>query len=381
MACISKRRNRYVIDFYDQYGKRRWKTLPQGTNKARAKEELRAIEDMVAQGVFLPKAKVPLFSEVSRNWIEYKRTNLRASTWEVYEGHVRNHFKDLDGLRINSITTATVEKFITTRQQQGMNINTLRKILVTLGQIFSYSVRHKYIDHNPLRDAERPRSNGNEPEGKNKITILSPAQINTFLDNVQGRKYKTLFLLAIMSGARQGDLLGLKWDDLDLVNNQIHIQRTFNNGRFFTTKTKASNRKIDLGAMVMTELKRWKLACPKNKLNLIFPNQAGNPINHNNLVSRHFEPALKRAGLPVIRFHDLRHTYASLLIEQRENIKYIQNQLGHSTPTVTLNVYAHLMKSKNSEAACRLEETIFETNGSKMVAEMKTGTNDIHVSP
>lgn len=218
MACISKRRNRYVIDFYDQYGKRRWKTLPQGTNKARAKEELRAIEDMVAQGVFLPKAKVPLFSEVSRNWIEYKRTNLRASTWEVYEGHVRNHFKDLDGLRINSITTATVEKFITTRQQQGMNINTLRKILVTLGQIFSYSVRHKYIDHNPLRDAERPRSNGNEPEGKNKITILSPAQINTFLDNVQGRKYKTLFLLAIMSGARQGELLGLKWDDLDLVN-------------------------------------------------------------------------------------------------------------------------------------------------------------------
>ncbi len=101
----------------------------------------------------------------------------------------------------------------------------------------------------------------------------------------------------------------------------------------------------------------------------MFPNQAGNPINHNNLVNRHFNPALEVAELPKIRFHDLRHTYASLLIEQGENIKYIQNQLGHSNPTVTLNVYAHLMKSVNQEAACRLENAVFETSGSKMVAD------------
>ena len=86
---------------------------------------------------------------------------------------------------------------------------------------------------------------------------------------------------------------------------------------------------------------------------------------------RYFEPALKKAGIGKVRFHDLRHTYASLLIEQGENIKYIQNQLGHSNPTVTLNVYAHLMKPVNQEAACRLENTIFETNGSKMVADNK----------
>ena len=88
---------------------------------------------------------------------------------------------------------------------------------------------------------------------------------------------------------------------------------------------------------------------------------------------RYFEPALEKTGIGKVRFHDLRHTYASLLIEQGENIKYIQSQLGHSSPTVTLNVYAHLMKSVNQEAACRLENTIFQTNGSKMVANNKKG--------
>jgi integrase len=122
---------------------------------------------------------------------------------------------------------------------------------------------------------------------------------------------------------------------------------------------------------MMKKLKEWKMACPPNDLYLIFPNEAGQAINHNNMVNRHFEPALKKAGLPKIRFHDLRHTFASLLIEQGENIKYIQSQLGHSSPTVTWNVYAHLMKPVNQEAPSRLENTIFELNGSKMVAENK----------
>jgi len=119
----------------------------------------------------------------------------------------------------------------------------------------------------------------------------------------------------------------------------------------------------------MTELKKWKLACPANELALVFPNEAGKPIEHNNLLKRYFERTLKKANLPRTWFHDLRHTYASLLIAQGENIKYIQSQLGHSSPTVTLNVYAHLMKPKNKEAACRSENAVFVEkwvqNGSK----------------
>jgi integrase len=109
----------------------------------------------------------------------------------------------------------------------------------------------------------------------------------------------------------------------------------------------------------MAELKKWRLACLPNEMNLVFPNGSGKPLNHNNLVNRYFHPALKKAGLPKIRFHDLRHTYASLLIEQGENIKYVQSQLGHSSPSVTLNIYAHLFKEIDTHSAERLERSVF----------------------
>lgn len=108
---------------------------------------------------------------------------------------------------------------------------------------------------------------------------------------------------------------------------------------------------------------------PCNDLDLVFPGDTGNPIEPTHLTRYHFYPALKAAEVQKIRFHDLRHTYASILIKQGENIKYIQSQLGHATPTVTLNVYAHLMDSSNQEAACRLENTVFGESGSNMVAE------------
>jgi integrase len=227
----------------------------------------------------------------------------------------------------------------------------------------AYAVRHKYIDYNPVRDAERPRDNGKE---RSEIKVLKPIEIQALLEAVTEQEYKVLFLLAIMSGARQGELLGLKWGDLSFGTNQIHIQRTFTKGRFFDTKTRSSRRKIDLSPKVMLELKKWKLACPPSELDLIFPNNSGNPMNYSNMVKRYFINGLRQAKLPKIRFHDLRHTYSSLLIEQGENIKYIQSQLGHSSPMVTLNVYAHLMQTVNQEASCRLENRIF---GSKLVAE------------
>ena len=366
MACIAKRRGRYIIDFYDNSGKRRWKTLPKDARKKDANKALRDIEDLLEKGVYVSTRETPTFEEVAEDWIASKRQNLRSTTWEVYEGHTKNHFSDLDHIKINRITTARIEKFIRTRQEQEMKLGTLRKILVTLNQIMTYAVRHKYIAHNPVRDAERPRGQG--AEQSNKITVLNVEEIKAFLEQVIDKKYHTIFMLAITTGARQGELLGLKWSDIDWTNSQIHIQRTFNKGRWFAPKTKSSERRIDIGPSMVKALREWKLACPPNDLNLIFPNGAGQPINYSNMVNRVYTPALKDAGIAKIKFHALRHTTASLMIEQGENIKYIQSQLGHSSPTVTLNVYAHLMKPINQEAACRLESAIFETSGSKMVA-------------
>lgn len=246
-----------------------------------------------------------------------------------------------------------------------MPIATLRKILVTLNQIFNYAVRHKYLIINPLSAAERPREDQNAVQTKSaadKMPILTPDQIKEFLAAVDNQKYKLLFQLAVFSGCRQGELLALKWKDIDWTAGQINIRRTFNHQKFYPPKTKSSVRCVDVGPATMKELKLWKVACLPNDLGLVFPNEAGNPLNHNNVVNRYFNPALKKAKIPHVKFHALRHSYASIQLSQGRNIKYIQTQLGHSSPTVTLNVYAHLLKDRNQKAATALEDKIFGEN-------------------
>jgi integrase len=371
MACIAKRRGRYIIDFYDNEGKRRWKTLPKGTNKNQAKKVLHRIEKNLSRGIYIPDKKAPAFGTVAEFWLAHKKPNIRTTTWKMYEMINRLHLEDFKHIKINRISTAKVEELITIKQKNGMNLSTLRRIIVTLNQIMKYAVRHNYIDHNPVRDAERPRDRGDIE--KPIIRILNTKEINAFLESTGSAKYKTLFMLAIMSGDRQGELLGLKWKDIDWESSQIHIQRTFNKGEWFKPKSKKSMRRIDLGPTMMNALKKWRLICMPNELGLVFPNSVGKPIDQSMLLRKYFYPALMSAKIDKIRFHDLRHTYASFLIEQGENIKYIQDQLGHASPVVTLEIYAHLISPTNHEAACRLENTIFQTDGSKMVAKTKKG--------
>jgi len=118
------------------------------------------------------------------------------------------------------------------------------------------SNRLRYIDYNPVRDAARPRGQGSVK--KNHIHILRPAEISSFLEAENDQGYKTLFMLAILSGARQGEMLGLKWKNIDWVKNQIYIQRTFTEGVWYKPKSETSIRKIDIGPAMMAQLKKWR---------------------------------------------------------------------------------------------------------------------------
>ena len=118
----------------------------------------------------------------------------------------------------------------------------------------------------------------------------------------------------------------------------------------------------------MRQFKKWKLACPASDLDLVFPNEIGKPMAAFNMFNRKFLPALKKAEIKLIRFHDLRHTYASIQIDLGANPKYIQRQMGHASITITMDTYGHLLKDVNKEAANRLGNAIFEEDGSKMVA-------------
>jgi integrase len=206
-----------------------------------------------------------------------------------------------------------------------------------------------------------------------EIVILTPDQILALFDAASDLKHRTLFMTAAMTGMREGEILGLKWDDIDWVASQLYVKRTYNHGRFYEPKSKTSKRKIDLTPQLITQLKEWQLACPPNELDLVFPTREGKPIDGTSMVRNKFLPTLKWAGIPKIRFHDLRHTYASLLIDQGEQPKYIQTQMGHSSINITFDIYGHLMRGANEEAARKLGDTIFgkkkKDDSSNMVAE------------
>jgi len=360
-----------------------------GTTKEDTRKELREIETKIERRTFMHEKKTPTFAEVKKQWLEYKESRCRETTWEMYAGHCGvelknrpkkreagrekiNHFADLDPKKIDRITTATIEAFITAKQKENISLGTLRKIMVTLNQIMAYAVRHRLIDFNPARDAERPKGTG-KLGSTHEMMIMSPDQIRALLDAEPLQEYRTLYLTAILTGARQGEILGLKWLDVNFDKKQINIVRTFNHGRFFEPKTKGSTRKIDMAPVLAKDLAAWKLASGGRDEGLVFPSGDGTPMICHNLKNRHFFPALKAAGIDRIRFHDLRHTYASLMLAQGENVKYIQTQLGHSSPTVTLNVYSHLLKETNQEAVCRLENTIFQATGHNLVTNEKKG--------
>ncbi len=366
MACITKKRGKLVIDFYDQHGKRRLKTLPEGTTKKDARKVLHGILKQIEHGTYLPDKRIPTFSKVADQWLEHKKLNIREHTYTSYECQVRNNLKPFFGeTKISRINYDSISRFISHEDSRGASIYHIRKSLVLLGGLMKFAVRKRYIDSNPVQDVEKPKGHSRYDE-KDEMDILRPDEIRQLLDNVEGLKYETLFTLAVMSGARQGEILGLKWSDIDWYNSQIIIRRTFQHGRFYEPKSMTSKRKIDLGPTVLNKLKKWKLPCPSNELDLVFPNDQGNPIDKNNLVRRHFEPTLRRAKLRKIRFHDLRHTFASLLIDQGEHPKYIQAQMGHSSINVTMDVYGHLMKTVNQESAKRLDLAVFEKNGDNL---------------
>lgn len=369
MAKVAKRRGRWVLDYYDNTGKRRWKTMRAGATRKAAELELARILKDLSTGAFVPDSDRPTFETVSGLWLNSKKLKVRQSTWATYEGHLKNHFEAIKPLRVDRITVSTVEKFIADKMAAGVSVPLLKKILITFGGIMGYAEKHSYAFRNPVRQAEKPSTKGIVAESQ--VRVLSATQINKVLKAIKDPKYRMLTRLAAASGLRQGELAGLKWQDIDFDACQIAVERTFNNNRWYMPKSRHSVRRVDVGVSTMNELKKWRLMCPPTDLDLVFPNDTGGgPFAHSVFYRRHFWPALKKAKMSGFRFHDLRHSYASALIEQGETIVYISRQLGHADAAITLKVYAHLMRSENPEAARKLDENLF---GSSMVADDQKG--------
>jgi integrase len=277
-----------------------------------------------------------------------------------------------------------------TRQEIGIVTINKNKTLTTLGTILKHAVRDHLLDSNPVTLMDRPKKEAQEYSGENEeMEIFTPEQIRALLTGSDDGLYRTLFTAAIMTGMREGELLGLQWGDIDWNNCQMLVRRTLTRTKdgfkFYEPKTKKSRRRVDVDPTLLLELKKWKLRLAKSEPeDLVFPSSSGKPLHRTTLYKQGYLPAIRRSGVPRIRFHNLRHTYASLLIAQGEQPKYIQEQMGHSSIKVTFDVYGHLMEKVNVRSANRIAMTVFgEDRGgssSETVADSEkreTGTGNL----
>ncbi len=302
------------------------------------------------------------FDEYSDLWINsYAKAKTKPSTLKSYIDIINKHFKPVMGdYLLTEINTNMLQRYITLRLEK-VKPKTVINEIVLLKLMFKHAVRWGYLKVNPTEYIERPRVE------KEEIKILSPEEIRVFLDHVTP-DFKTFFLTAILTGMRRGELLGLKWCDIDWNSNQINVRRSLWKDQFVSPKSKKSVRCIDMSPYLTNELKKHKLACIDNDLNLVFCNSKNALIDADNLIKRQFLPALKKANIQQIRFHDLRHTNVALWIEQGQNIKYIQHQLGHASIQTTLDRYGHLIKDVNTEQAKKLDNILgfVEYSGSSL---------------
>ncbi|MRG28787.1 tyrosine-type recombinase/integrase [Laceyella tengchongensis] len=236
-----------------------------------------------------------------------------------------------------------------------------------LNEALNHAVKWQLLPINPVNAITPPK-----PQ-KKKITVLTKEQVISLLQGTKGYKYYYPIYLAVNTGMRRGEILGLRWEDIDFSNHTISINQTLQKlkgiGLQFrdTTKTDGSRRSIAISESVVETLKRLKTVQAKNKLrfgptyqdhDLVFCNKDGSPFDPDN-VSREFCRYIKRLEIPHVRFHDLRHTHATLLLQQGEHPKVVSERLGHSTIAITMDIYSHVMPNMQKEAAKKFDDFLF----------------------
>ncbi len=354
LGSIQKKGKSYYVVFRvkdpkTKKKKQRW--IPAGNRKKEAEEKFVELTGDVNRGTH-KKLKVATFAEFSNEWIrKYAEIKAKPSTLQSYRDIINNHLIPFMGnYLLMEIDTDMLQDYVTLRLEK-VKPKTVVNELVPIKLMFKYAVRWRYLKFNPAEGVERPRVE------KEEMEILAPEEIKLFLEHVT-LKYRTFFLTAILTGLRRGELLGLHGEDIDWNHNQIHVRRSLWKSQVVSPKTKASVRRVDMTPTLAQELRQHKFSCSIEDSNFVFCNSEGKPHDPDSLVRRQFLPALKRAGVKRVRFHDLRHTNVALRLEQGQNIKYIQNQLGHASIQTTIDRYGHLLKDVNTEQAMKLENAL-----------------------
>jgi len=303
-----------------------------------------------------------LFGEYTEKWLTiYAETNLKHSTVKGYRSVIKTHLACFNDLPLKQITRALIKDLLYSKLKAGLSPARVTRIKALISSILNHALEDGLITTNPAIRLGRLIKT---KDRKADIIPLTRDEAKTLLDTIQEHypRYYPLFLCALRTGLRLGELLALEWGDIDFNGGFIEIRRAYVEGRITTPKS-GKIRRVDMSKQLAETIRILKTERKKEALAkgwdgippLVFTNEAGRVIDHGNLRRRVFWKALEKAGLRRIRLHDLRHTFASLLIQQGESLAYVRDQLGHHSIQVTVDTYGHLVPGANRGAVDKLD--------------------------
>ncbi|MCA1724810.1 MAG: site-specific integrase, partial [Thermomicrobia bacterium] len=297
------------------------------------------------------------------SWLEFSvKPSVRPRTHESYHQIVTAHISPtLGNVALTKLTPAHVRTLMNAKTDAGLSPRTVSYIRTVLGIALGQAVRDGNLSRNVASLTKPPKCERHE------VQPLTLGDARIFLTKIKGDRNEALFLTAAVLGLRKGELLGLRWQDVDLDGGDLTVrmqaQRIGGHKVLVAPKTEKSRRAVNLPPFVVDALVRhrdrqqWERKIAGNRWkdnNLVFPTSIGTIADSAN-VSHALHDALERAELPRQRFHDLRHLAASLMLAQDVNPKVMQEILGHSQMSMTMDLYSHLMPSAKKDAAARME--------------------------
>lgn len=302
------------------------------------------------------------------SWLEAAHPTIRPRTWQRYSELLTLHAAPVLGkVTLTKLTAQQVQRLYSAKLAEGLSSTTVHHLHAVLHRALGQAERLGLVARNVCDLVDGPRM------AERELHVLNPDQVRHLLLVAEGDRLEALFILAVTSGMREGELLALRWADVDLERGVVRVratlQRTKDAGYILAApKTKKSRRQITLATRARDALRthrarqaeeRLKLgAAWDGTLDLVFPNQTGRPMDAMNLTHRHFQPLLVRAGLPRMRFHDLRHTAATLLLGRGVNPKIVSEMLGHASIGITLDIYSHVLPDMQAQAAVEMDAAL-----------------------
>lgn len=289
-----------------------------------------------------------------REWLGLKQQNVRATTLLRYEQLVRVHIVPALGrVRLQRLTAMQVERWCSDLVKGGVHPTTAKRAMDVLRNALNDAVRYGLLERNPAQFAKAPAQRKLEREWKIE-------HVQRIINATWGERVYPLLVVAFFTGLRQGELLGLKWEDIDWRNGLLHVRRqsVAERGQVVLREPKSASgvRVVSLPdealralQMQQIQVEAWRRRNDWQEHGLVFPSQRGTVWDANN-VRKHFARVRERAGVPkTFTFHDIRHVHASVLIARGAPVKAVADRLGHADPQVTLRTYAHTLPEIHEE--------------------------------